>query len=651
MDILTSTNNLNAELNLDKYIAATNRAQQAEEYQLGNCDRVLHLGYFFDGSGRNIEQDASDSRLSNIAKLYRAFPSPEQDTSNKKFLAHYFSGLGTTFNDNLADKLQAVMDSSNASLSDDIESLPSDILTDAGADLVKGKSWYEVLSDIKGNLISPKEWALLAAKSASKATGISGVEATPWLRDNPFISDMMVSGVDIRLATAKSKFIESIEKARKEGEIPLKLVSVSLFGFDLGGAIARKFLDEIINNICEKDDDDRLVYQGVFVDIPFMGLFDCSRHTAASSDDGLDFVVSLVPQISAVSTLMGEKSIGYSLAVPKRVKRTLHFIAAQERRLWRPVYRTGLKNDENHKEKLVPGCSEDVGGGLKADEQKPSAELSLCTLIEMYETAEKSGVPFPEFRKLDKIDTDIATYFIMKDSVKGNSKSLVKTRQSVKLWVEEYQKGIPENWVNIRTLNQHLDSYFIWLGEKYYEYKLELANVKSSEDSENRKIILSYPYDTQNQINKANIYSEKIAILKKQWGWLDDIWDKAVKLRNNFRNHPHEQRLQLQPQIWYPAFNRALWLCDCQSHAFQNLPMPSHPHWYIPVDDTIFSYFVHDIQTVGKGESITDRFFTIRKMEMPSPFEEKTKIIKQQDNIYNPHYSINQFWTDVGGFR
>lgn len=186
MDILTSTNNLNAELNLDKYIAVTNRAQQAEEYQLGNCDRVLHLGYFFYGTGRNIEQDASDSRLSNIAKLYRAFPSSEQDTNNKKFLAHYFSGLGTTFNDNLANKLQAVMDSSNASLSDDFESLPSDMLTDAGADLVKGKSWYEVLSDIKGNLISPKEWALLAAKSASKAAGISGVEATPWLRDNPF---------------------------------------------------------------------------------------------------------------------------------------------------------------------------------------------------------------------------------------------------------------------------------------------------------------------------------------------------------------------------------------------------------------------------------------------------------------------------------
>lgn len=221
----------------------------------------------------------------------------------------------------------------------------------------------------------------------------------------------------------------------------------------------------------------------------------------------------------------------------------------------------------------------------------------------------------------------------------------------MKSWVREYQKGIPENWVNVRTLNQHLDSYFIWLGEKYYEYKLELADVKSSEDSENRKVIFSYPYDAQNQINKANVYSEKIAILKKQWGWLDDIWEEAAKLRNDFTNHPHERRLQLQPQICQPAFNRAIWLCNCRAHAYQNLPMPPHPYWYIPVDDTIFSYFVHDIQTVGKGESITYRFFTIRKMEIPSPFEETTKIIKQQDNIYNPHYSINQFWTDVGRFR
>ncbi|MEQ4620447.1 hypothetical protein ABN056_04270 [Providencia vermicola] len=58
----------------DTLIAASRRAGQAEEYNIGNCSSVLHVGYFFDGTGRNIEQDASEARLSSIAKLYRAYP-------------------------------------------------------------------------------------------------------------------------------------------------------------------------------------------------------------------------------------------------------------------------------------------------------------------------------------------------------------------------------------------------------------------------------------------------------------------------------------------------------------------------------------------------------------------------------------------------
>ncbi|MCB4839236.1 DUF2235 domain-containing protein [Providencia rettgeri] len=56
------------------------RAGQAEEYNLGNCSSVLHLGYFFDGTGRNVEQDAPEGRRSNIARLFRAYPEDGDDT-------------------------------------------------------------------------------------------------------------------------------------------------------------------------------------------------------------------------------------------------------------------------------------------------------------------------------------------------------------------------------------------------------------------------------------------------------------------------------------------------------------------------------------------------------------------------------------------
>lgn len=62
---------------LDYIIAGASRAQQACDYQLGNCSRILHIAFFFDGVGRNVEQDAPEGRLSNIARLFRAFPTPD----------------------------------------------------------------------------------------------------------------------------------------------------------------------------------------------------------------------------------------------------------------------------------------------------------------------------------------------------------------------------------------------------------------------------------------------------------------------------------------------------------------------------------------------------------------------------------------------
>lgn len=62
-------------MDIESLIAAANRAQQAEDADLGNCSRIWHVGFFFDGIHRNIEKDTPEHRLSNIARLYRAFPS------------------------------------------------------------------------------------------------------------------------------------------------------------------------------------------------------------------------------------------------------------------------------------------------------------------------------------------------------------------------------------------------------------------------------------------------------------------------------------------------------------------------------------------------------------------------------------------------
>ena len=48
-------------MDIESLIAAASRAQQASEYNIGNCSRIWHVGFFFDGVGRNIERETAMS--------------------------------------------------------------------------------------------------------------------------------------------------------------------------------------------------------------------------------------------------------------------------------------------------------------------------------------------------------------------------------------------------------------------------------------------------------------------------------------------------------------------------------------------------------------------------------------------------------------
>lgn len=108
-------------MDIDSIIAAANRAQQAEDANIGNCNRTWQVGFFFDGIHRNIEQDASENRLSNIARLFRAFPIVQQDTSHENYSKFYISGLGTPFKENLTSKLHTIMDGAQSSVIDGLK--------------------------------------------------------------------------------------------------------------------------------------------------------------------------------------------------------------------------------------------------------------------------------------------------------------------------------------------------------------------------------------------------------------------------------------------------------------------------------------------------------------------------------------------------
>lgn len=598
-------------MDIESIIAAASRAQQAENTELGNCSRIWHVGFFFDGIHRNIEQDAPEHRLSNISRMFRAFPSVEQNTAHESYSKFYISGLGTPFDEELAEKIHTIMDSTQSSVLDDLKERPKEMAKDAGIEFLKGGNWWEALKKSWKKLINPTEWKKLVGDTAKNAANKSIIEATPWLRDNPTIADMLVTGVDTRIISTKITFEESFKELKNKSPVPLKLISISLFGYDLGATLARKFIDILLGDICLKQGD-KYTYQDIPVEIIFTGLFDCARHTPATNNDGVDwFVTAAGGPVVGVGLLMGDKSIDQQSALPEAVKNALHLVAAHENRPWRSLYRLGGSNNK-HQEELMPGCTEDVGGGLKPNEQKPSAELSRVALHRMYRAATMAGVPFPDLQTLDQTDIDIAAYFVMQDNV--NNKSVAQ-------WTKIYQRAVPFKTVSIGAQNRHLDSYIEWLGQQYYQYRSECLKYEKQRGD----ILASASASaglvgiTPQARGKANQFQSELNILRKNWGWLDDVHDTAIIMRNSMEDHPHDKRLQIVPAVYGPALSRARRFLDYARTAFQGLPQPL-PYGTAPPE--MYAWFVHDRQTVEKGAGISQDFFVIRSMEKPEAYNE-----------------------------
>ncbi len=592
-------------MDIESIISSANRAQQSEDFGINNCSRIWHVGLFFDGVYRNIEQDAPEQRLSNISRLFRAFPDETKNTSKAAYDAVYISGLGTPFNEDLSTKLTALIDGAKGNAKDDLKDQPIEMAKEAGEEFINGGNWYEILKDEGKKLLKPAEWMKLGKDIAKNAAKKASIEATPWLRDHPAIADMLVTGVDTRIASAKIRFQRFYERAKADCPVPIKLISVSLFGFDLGATLARKFLDSLLEDICQKQGD-KYTYQGIPVDIVFTGLFDCSRRTSASNNNGVDYFISAFGgPVKGISVLLGDKSIDQDTPLPAAVKKSLHLVAAHETRVWRCLYRTG--NNPAHKEMLYPGCAEDIGGGLEPEEQKPSAELCRVALHNMYREATMAGVPFPDFQTLDKTDIDVAAYFIIRDNVKN---------RSVLQWAAAYQSALPFTSLSISNQNSHLDSYIDWLGRQYYQYRTECMKYEKQRGDTLIAADASAGFAgiTQEAKNTAAQYASELSVLQQHWGWLDDVKDTAIRMRNSMEQNPADKRREILPEIYGPALRRAKRFLDYFHAAHLGKPQPS------PIDTVppeIYACFVHDLQTVEKGAGISQDFFVIRSVEIP----------------------------------
>ena len=247
----------------------------------------------------------------------------------------------------------------------------------------------------------------------------------------------------------------------------------------------------------------------------------------------------------------------------------------------------------------MPGCSDDIGGGLKPDVQKPSADLSRVPLRKMYQEAMKAGVPFLDLNALYNTDRIVWSYLNLRDSVKS---------QSVDQWVETYQSAVNARALSYRALNRHLDDYFEWLSRQFYEYKSELRRLEGIRNgimtsASSASGLLGLSSQARQEMDSV---TEDIATLKKHWGWLSDVASAASLLLTQKFYYPPKIYLD---NILEPALLRARMFLDCGTAGHDGKAPPLK--WCMGAS-VLYAWFVHDVQ---RAEGINDAYFSVRWLE------------------------------------
>ncbi|EPO2956815.1 hypothetical protein ACUT6V_003540 [Vibrio cholerae] len=559
-----------------------NREQSLHQAGVGTCALAWQVGFFFDGMHRNVNQDSETGRLSNVSRLFRAYPIQESMDFDSSYLysAEYISGLGTAYEDQTAERLHSIMDSQQAALLDNTLDSVSGQTKDAVVDTLfeaNKKNWFDTLSNHLDELFSIKGAKAVITDTAQNVAKKVTLEALPALRDNPMVMEQFMTGVDARVDGAKNGFKDQFTLLKSKNALPIKLIQVSVFGADLGGILARRFIDELLEEVCTKQGED-YIYEGAKVQITFAGLFDCTRRSSLDSGDTMNDVFSFAGiLLKPLEWIGGGKVIDFDKPLHREVKKALHLVAAHERRVYRPLVPLGPLQ-YGWDESLLPGISEDITGGLLPNEQRPSAELSRVALHQMYHAARSGEVPFPNFNELHKVSEKVAAYFVMHDNLAG---------KSVQYYTHRYMQQAGNKKLSRQAFENHQYIYSWWLGKQYADYKARLKDADSGERS----------------------------WLRKRWGWLEFVYDEAKYVERAVTN-PNGYVAYVQGSN---ALNMAKTFLYPPSREF-------------PKDiATFFTYFMHDFVsstafTSSPGEQVkikaqaeslvgSHHFFLARKIE------------------------------------
>lgn len=550
------------------------------------CDSALRIGFFFDGYGRNLKEDLAEDRLSNVARLFMAFPDTDRSASSEPFVQNrrfYISGLASEFDATLGgDELTSGsgIDGATSRAKDSIMKSPGDTISksplDAVKDVISGKKWWEsFVNNFKvGNAIT----------SALKAAAPATLDISSITRDNPFITTFFKTGVDTRLEAAVKALETALTKAKDQSKAPLKKISVSIFGFDYGATLARAFAHKILGDC----DPASTIFKGVNLEITFVGLFDAVDRSAEDSII-LEYLIPFVNKIDD-----GE-------CLPGPVKSALHLVAAHECQGSRRSRLIGTgSSTPRWEERLVPGTSYDVGGGLAKADASKSRELHLASLHEMYSAAYRAGVPFYPIDVLPEKAVLISKYFQLNDHINGvsaigASKNYMSKAGNKKLSAEAflahrrlYIQRLRGLWEMYRGQHNAYDDEEERLQRPILGKQGSIARALGISNESGAQAAKRDQALKQTQQGKA--------ALRAELSWLEDVDREAWRLKTSFPSAPVKALLD----EWFAAAPKGL---------------------SFDVED-LLEYYVNDqymIQQIPQSAGVPlPKYFLVREFDMPS---------------------------------
>lgn len=574
------------------------------------CEHTLRIGFFFDGFGRHRIKDMQTGRVSNIGKLYMAHSDYGEDDALFSYRKFYASGLGEDFS---AD-LNVTANSAVTSFGNTASEVPADVAKEQALESAKDaldprRNWWERIGrNLEELLHKPLKLMGLLKGAVIDAT----LEVFAPVRDSRFAAELLKTGGDTRIQGAidfLSGEIREIEAIRDRP--PLKHIELTVYGYDYGATLARAFLHELLSREPQPAGD-VYRYQGIKLTILFAGLFD------GVDRSHVDFPYLPLP----LRTVLDDGG-----PLPDRVKQALHLVAAHERRFYRRARLLG-SGKANWREKWVPGVSEDVGGSLLPGEQKPSAELALVSLHEMYHAARRAGAPFPELDQLYEQDADTAELFVFNDhfnnvSAKGLSRHYEREAQAslaeVRAFKPVYANGPMRR--EQQLFAAHMRVYLRWLAALWRPYQARLRQLNEEEDrlrvgalgSMSGMLGISRESAVQRQAREKRLQaiSQERTQLRADLGWLEAVNDEATGMRAALDNPVRGWRAagtREQADLWVVLLHA--WF-DEPSKAISE---PIH---------RLFGHFVHDRLAVGVAQRSVKQlsgqeFFDIRGFDLPS---------------------------------